>query len=106
MTSDGSRSRAKNWHFASTEDRLEPWALDSLSVWASTLLKCDNRSVMTSGSDEGEERPISGGKAAERLRQFLAERFGEEGPPIPPDEEQQPEEKAPSEPPDDAAGRG
>jgi hypothetical protein len=51
-----------------------------------------------------DERPVKGGRAAERLRQFLAERFGDEAPPIPPDEEEQRDE-APPEPPDHVAGR-
>jgi hypothetical protein len=50
---------------------------------------------MTRGPDEKEEPPAKGGKAAERLRQFLAERFGDEAPPIPPDEDaEQAEPKA------------
>jgi len=44
---------------------------------------------MTRGPDEKEEPPAQGGKAAERLRQFLAERFGNEAPPIPPDEDEE-----------------
>lgn len=50
---------------------------------------------MTRGPDESEEPQVKGGKAAERLRQFLAARFGDDAPPIPPDETQE-EEDAPS----------
>jgi hypothetical protein len=44
---------------------------------------------MTRGPDEKDEPQGKGGKAAERLRQFLAERFGDEAPTIPPDEAEQ-----------------
>jgi len=53
---------------------------------------------MTRGPDEPEEPQVKGGKAAERLRQFLAARFGDEAPPISPDDdEEQAETRAPSE---------
>jgi len=63
---------------------------------------------MTRGPDESEEPQVKGGKAAERLRQFLAARFGDDAPPIPPDE---PDEKSEAEAPSDASddnnsGRG
>jgi hypothetical protein len=52
---------------------------------------------MTRGPDEKEEPQIKGGKAAERLRQFLAARFGDDAPTIPPDEdEEEAESKASS----------
>ena len=51
-------------------------------------MKRDNLG-MTRGPDEKEEPQEKGGKAAERLRQFLAERFGDEAPAIPPDEDEQ-----------------
>ncbi|HSI80537.1 MAG TPA: hypothetical protein VK919_07795 [Solirubrobacterales bacterium] len=51
---------------------------------------------MTRAPDDEEERPGKGGRAAERLRQFLAARFGSEAPPVPPDEEEQVEEEPPS----------
>jgi len=61
---------------------------------------------MTRGPDENEETPAKGGKAAERLRQFLAERFGDEAPPIPPDQdEEQGESDASSKPDDDSSDR-
>ena len=61
---------------------------------------------MTRGPDEKEEPQIKGGKAAERLRQFLAARFGDDAPPIPPDEdEEQPEEPATSDSSDDESDR-
>lgn len=50
---------------------------------------------MTRGPDEPEEPQVKGGKAAERLRQFLAARFGDEAPP-PDDDEEQAETRAPS----------
>lgn len=56
---------------------------------------------MTRDPNEEEERAVRGGRAAERLRQFLAERYGDEAPKVPPDEEEQPEGEAPSEPPDE-----
>ena len=51
---------------------------------------------MTRGPDESEEPQVKGGKAAERLRQFLAARFGDDAPPIPPDEVDEQEESGPS----------
>ena len=69
-------------------------------------MKRDNDDNMTRGPDEKEEPPGQGGKAAERLREFLAERFGDEAPPIPPDEdEEQGEPGASSEPDDDSSDR-
>jgi hypothetical protein len=47
-----------------------------------------NETCMTRGCNEEEPRPARGGKAAERLREFLAARFGDKAPAIPPDEEQ------------------
>lgn len=41
---------------------------------------------------EGEGQPPRGGRAAERLREHLQERFGEDAPPIPPDEDERLEE--------------
>jgi hypothetical protein len=58
--------------------------------------KRDNDDNVTRGPDEREEPQEKGGKAAERLRQFLAERFGEEAPTIPPDEDEQEDPKASS----------
>jgi hypothetical protein len=49
-------------------------------------------SDMTEPCDE-EVPPPKGGKAAERLREFLAARFGDKAPTIPPDEEE-PDEHA------------
>ncbi|MQA99149.1 MAG: hypothetical protein GEU78_02460 [Actinobacteria bacterium] len=57
---------------------------------------------MTREPNGEEERPVKGGGAAERLRQFLAERFGDEAPEVPPDEEEEREE-TPPEPPDEEA---
>jgi hypothetical protein len=49
--------------------------------------------------NEADHRHLKGGKAAERLREFLAARFGDKAPPIPPDElpsdEELPDEAAP-----------
>ncbi len=45
--------------------------------------------------DAREEKAIEGGRAAERLRQFIAARFGEGAPPVPPDEEEEVSEDAP-----------
>jgi hypothetical protein len=56
---------------------------------------------MTREPNGEEERPVKGGGAAERLRQFLAERFGDEAPEVPPDEEKEPEGEAPPEPPEE-----
>jgi hypothetical protein len=38
--------------------------------------------------DRDDEPQYEGGRAAERLREFLAERFGDDAPVIPPDEEE------------------
>ena len=68
-------------------------------------MKRDNDDIMTRAPDE-EEPPAKGGRAAERLRQFLAERFGDEAPPIPPDEdEEQTEPNASPEVDDDSSDR-
>jgi hypothetical protein len=48
---------------------------------------------VTRGPDEKDEPQIKGGKAAERLRQFLAERYGDDAPPIPPDEDEEESER-------------
>jgi hypothetical protein len=54
-----------------------------------------------------DEPPVKGGRAAERLREFLAARFGDDAAPIPPDEdepeadEDEPEAKPPGLPTDD-----
>jgi hypothetical protein len=61
----------------------------------------DNEEGMTRGPDESEEPQVKGGKAAERLRQFLAARFGDEAPQIPPDED---DEKTEPEAPSDSSG--
>jgi hypothetical protein len=55
--------------------------------------------------DQPEEKGRPGGNAAERLRQFLAERFGDEAPPIPPDEalEEETTESPTSQPTEDAS---
>ena len=47
---------------------------------------------VTRDPDANDEQPAEGGRAAERLREFLAARFGDEAPPIPPDEDAQAEE--------------
>jgi hypothetical protein len=47
---------------------------------------------------EDADRVARGGGAAERLRQFLAERFGNEAPPIPPDEDVPAEESTEGQP--------
>ena len=47
---------------------------------------------MTRDSDATDGEPLEGGGAAERLREFLAARFGEDAPPIPPDEDAPAEE--------------
>lgn len=51
--------------------------------------------------DQDEGPQGKGGRAAERLRQFLAERFGDEAPVIPPDQEESSEEEPTPEPRDD-----
>jgi hypothetical protein len=58
---------------------------------------------VTRGPDEKDEPQIKGGKAAERLRQFLAERYGDDAPPIPPDED---EEKSERDKQSDSSGDG
>ena len=40
----------------------------------------------TSAGAAEAEPPIRGGRAAERLREHLRERFGDDAPPVPPDE--------------------
>jgi hypothetical protein len=66
---------------------------------------------VTRDPTEEKEPAIRGGKAAERLREFLAARFGDKAPKIPPDEippdeipayEAGPDEAAPMHPPDEA----
>jgi hypothetical protein len=52
-------------------------------------VKRENDDNVTRGPDEKDEPQEKGGKAAERLRQFLAERFGDDAPAIPPDEDEQ-----------------
>jgi hypothetical protein len=56
--------------------------------------------------NEADQRHLKGGKAAERLREFLAARFGDKAPPIPPDElpsdEELSDEVASVDPPDEA----
>lgn len=49
------------------------------------------------------ERRAPGGKAAERLREFLAERFGDEAPPIPPDEAEETTDSPASQPTEEAS---
>ncbi|CAN5523992.1 hypothetical protein BH20ACT23_BH20ACT23_13670 [soil metagenome] len=44
---------------------------------------------MTRGPDDKDEPQVKGGKAAERLRQFLAARFGDDAPTIPPNEDEE-----------------
>jgi hypothetical protein len=59
-------------------------------------------------SNETDQQHFKVGKAAERLREFLAARFGDKAAPIPPDElpadEELPDEAAPVDPPDEAGG--
>lgn len=43
-------------------------------------------SAVTRDPDEAEQQSPRGGRAAERLREFLAARFGSKAPTIPPDE--------------------
>ena len=54
--------------------------------------------------DEAEQREPKGGRAAERLREFLAARFGDKAPSIPPDEipSDAKRDDAPSDPEDEA----
>lgn len=61
---------------------------------------------VTRDPTEEKEPAIKGGKAAERLREFLAARFGDKAPKIPPDEipadDAEPDEAAPMHRPDEA----
>lgn len=41
---------------------------------------------MTRDPNQADQPNVKGGNAAERLREFLAARFGHKAPPIPPDE--------------------
>ncbi len=66
----------------------------------------ENGETMTRDSEGEEEPQLEGGRAAERLRQHLEERYGEDAPPIPPDEQDQSEEEATSEQPGDAVDSG
>lgn len=69
-------------------------------------LRRDNDENMTRAPGEKEGPQNKGGNAAERLRQFLAERFGDEAPPIPPDEDaEEGEPDASSESDDDSSDR-
>ena len=53
----------------------------------------DDSMMQDPESSEGEP---PGGRAAERLREHLEERFGEDAPPVPPDELDAAEDEAPS----------
>ena len=61
----------------------------------------DDSMMQDPESSEGEP---PGGRAAERLREHLEERFGEDAPPVPPDEGDGSEEDAASEDSDDPEG--
>jgi hypothetical protein len=57
----------------------------------STGFACLYHRHMTRDPDATDGEPLEGGGAAERLREFLAARFGNRAPSIPPDEDAQSE---------------